>query len=352
MKKLNLLVSVFILLFGACAPNTTATPVSTEPQTLTVMTHDSFAVSEAVVKAFEEANNAKLVFLQSGDAGAVLNKAVLTKEAPLADVLFGVDNTFLSRALEADIFESYDSPLLKDISGDFKLDNSNRALPIDYGDVCINYDKQYFADKNLAVPQSLEDLTKAEYKGLLVVENPATSSTGLAFLLATVSHYGDGFTEYWQALKDNGVVVVDGWETAYYTNFSASSGKGPQPMVVSYGSSPAAEVIFAEKKPDDAPTASILGPDTCFRQIEFVGILKGTGQRALAEKFVDFMLDKQFQEDVPLQMFVYPVNPSAALPEEFTRYAQAPEQAASLAPDVIAEKRDAWIQAWTDIVLK
>lgn len=352
MKKLTLLLTAFLFLFSACAPKETATPVSTEPQTLTVMTHDSFAVSEGVVKAFEDANNAKLVFLQSGDAGAVLNKAVLTKDAPLADVLFGVDNTFLSRALEADIFETYDSPMLKNISGDFKLDNSNRALPVDYGDVCINYDKQYFAAKNLAVPQSLEDLTKPEYKGLLVVENPATSSTGLAFLLATIAHYDDGFIDYWQALKDNGVVVVDGWETAYYTNFSASSGKGPQPMVVSYGSSPAAEVIFAEKKLDDAPSASILGPDTCFRQIEFVGILRGTGHRALAEKFIDFMLEKQFQEDAPLQMFVYPVNPNAALPEEFTQYAQAPEQTASLTPEMIAEKRDAWIQAWTDIVLK
>ena len=193
---------------------------STEPQTITVMTHDSFSVSEDVVKSFEEANNAKVVFLQSGDAGAALNKAILTKDAPLADLLFGVDNTFLSRALEGDIFEAYESPALSEIPDEFKLDDSNRALPVDYGDVCINYDKAYFADNNLAVPQSLEDLTKPEYKGLLVVENPATSSTGLAFMLATVAHFGDSFTEYWQALKDNGVVVVDGWETAYYTNFS------------------------------------------------------------------------------------------------------------------------------------
>jgi thiamine transport system substrate-binding protein len=316
------------------------------------MTHDSFSVSEDVLKSFEAANNAKVVLLQSGDAGAALNKAILTKDAPLADVLYGTDNTFLSRALQADIFETYKSPTLADIPEAFKLDNSNRALPVDYGDVCINYDKAYFADKNLPVPQSLEDLVKPEYKGLLVVENPATSSTGLAFLLATVAHFGDSFTQYWQSLKDNGAVVVDGWETAYYNNFSASSGKGPQPMVVSYGTSPAAEVIYAEKKPEDAPTASILGPDTCFRQIEFVGILKGTKHRALAEKFVDFMLGQQFQEDVPLQMFVYPVNPNAALPEEFTKYAQAPEQTAALAPDVIAEKRDAWIEAWTNVMMK
>jgi len=352
MKKLTLLLCSLLFLVAACSPKATATRESSEPQTLTVMTHDSFAVSEEVVKSFEKANNAKVVFLQSGDAGAVLNKAILTKDAPLADVLFGVDNTFLSRALAADIFESYQSSGLNEIPDNFKLDDSDRALPVDYGDVCINYDKKYFEDNKLAVPQSLEDLTKPEYKGLLVTENPATSSTGLAFLLATIAHYGDSFTDYWKALKENGVVVVDGWETAYYTNFSASSGKGPQPMVVSYGTSPAAEVIFAEKPLDDAPTASILGPDTCFRQIEFVGILKGTQHRALAEKFVDFMLSKQFQEDMPTQMFVYPVNPNATLPDAFVKYSQAPEQTAVLAPDVIAEKRDAWIQAWTDVVMK
>jgi len=348
--KYILLLSILIL--AAYSPQASSTLQPAEPQTITIMTHDSFSVSEEVVKSFEEASNAKVVFLQSGDAGAVLNKAILTKDAPLADLLFGVDNTFLSRALEADIFEPYGSPLLNEIPEEFKLDNSNRALPVDYGDVCINYDKAYFSDNNLAVPQSLEDLTKPEYTGLLVAENPATSSTGLAFLLATVAHYGDSFTDYWQALKDNEVVVVDGWETGYYTNFSGSSGRGPQPMVVSYGTSPAAEVIFAETPLDDAPTASILGPDTCFRQIEFVGILKGTQQRALAEKFVDFMLSKEFQEDVPLQMFVYPVNPDAALPDEFTKYAQAPERTAVLSPDEIAANRDQWIQAWTGIVMK
>ena len=352
MKKLTLLLSSFLFLLASCAPKATATPQTPEVQTLTVMTHDSFEVSKQVINSFEEANNAKVLLLKSGDAGAMLNKAILTKDAPLADVLFGVDNTFLSRALDADIYEPYQSSALNDIPAEFKLDPSNRALPVDYGDVCINYVKKYFADKNLAVPQSLEDLQNAGYKGLLVVENPATSSTGLAFLLATVAHFGDSFPYYWESLKDNGLVVVDGWETAYYTNFSGSSGHGPQPMVVSYATSPAAEVIFSEKKLDEAPTASILGPDTCFRQIEFVGMLKGTKQRALAEKFIDFMLGKQFQEDMPTQMFVYPVNSAAALPEAFKKYLQNPQQTATLDPQIIAEKRDAWIQAWTDVVMK
>ena len=350
MKKITSLLSSIAFLVASCAPQ--ATPLSTEPQTLTIMTHDSFSVSEDVVKSFEDANNAKIAFLQSGDAGAMLNKAILTKEAPLADVLFGVDNTFLSRALEAGIFEAYASPELAGIPDAFKLDPSNNALPVDYGDVCINYDKAYFVDNALAVPGSLEDLTNPKYESLLVVENPATSSTGLAFLLATVAHFGDSYLDYWSSLKTNGVVIVDGWETAYYTNFSASSGRGPQPMVVSYGTSPAAEVIFAETPLDDAPTASILGPDTCFRQIEFVGILRGTQNRPLAEKFVDFMLSKQFQEDMPMQMFVYPVNPTAALPDAFAKYSQAPEQTAVLSPDAISANRDKWIQEWTDIVMK
>ena len=349
MKKLTLFLTSFLFIISGCSSQ------STEPQTLTIMTHDSFAVSEEVIKSFEEENNAKIVFLQSGDAGAVLNRAILTREAPLADLLFGVDNTFLSRALDADIFESYESPALAGIDSSFKLDSTHRATPIDYGDVCINYDKAYFSENNLRVPQSLEDLTKPEYAGLLVVENPATSSTGLAFLLATIAHFDNSYLDFWNALKENDVVIVDGWETAYYTNFSGSSGQGAQPMVVSYGTSPAAEVIFAETPLEDAPTASILGPETCFRQIEFVGILKGPSQarqRALAEKFVDFMLSEQFQEDMPLQMFVYPVNPAAVLPEEFKKYAQMPSQPATLAPEEIAANRDRWIQEWTETVLK
>src|SRR5512133_2084816 len=298
-------------------------PPTGETRTLTVMTHDSFAASEGVIQEFERANNAKVTFLKSGDAGAALNKAILSKDAPLADVFYGVDNTFLSRALQEDIFEPYKSPLLANIPAEYQLDSQNRALPVDYGDVCINYDKTYFSQKNLAVPQSLDDLKKPEYKGLLVMENPATSSPGLAFVLATIKQYGeDGYIKYWQDLRANGLVVVNDWETAYYTNFSGSSGQGPQPMVVSYGSSPVAEVVFAKNPPADAPTASIGGPNSCFRQIEFVGILKGTQQRAMAEKFVNFMLSQPFQEDVPLQMFVYPANQTAKLPESFQKFAQ------------------------------
>ena len=345
MKRiLYFLLTIFLL--SSCAPKPSG------PQTLTVMTHDSFAATDTVIKAFEQANNAKVTFIKSGDAGAALNKAILSKDAPLADVFYGVDNTFLSRALEANIYEPYDSPALKNIPADFQLDTTHQALPVDQSYVCPVYDKAYFASHNLPVPQSLEDLTKPEYKGLIAMENPATSSPGLVFLLATIKHFGDpNYLGFWKNLRQNGLVVVDGWETAYYTNFSGSSGKGPQPIVISYATDPAAEVMNAQTPPADSPVGSILGPDTCFRQIEFVGILKGTQHRALAENFVDFMLGAQFQADMPAQMYVLPVVPNITLPDAFAKYAQIPTQPATLSPDDISKNRDAWIQAWTDAVL-
>ena len=344
MKRFCFLAFLVTIVLAGCAPKGLVT--------LNVMTHDSFAASASVVTAFEKANNVKVVFLKSGDAGAALNKAILTKDAPLADVFYGLYNTFFSRALASGIYEPYASPALAQIPSQFKLDPQNRALPVDYSDVCITYDKAYFATHILPVPVSLGDLAKPEYKNMLVMENPATSSPGLAFLLATIKQFGaNGYLDYWKSLRANGVVVVDGWETAYYTNFSGSSGHGPQPLVVSYASDPAAEVVNATAKLTDSLVGSMLGSGTCFRQIEFVGILKGTKQLGLARKFVDFMLGQQFQEDMQLQMYVYPVNTAAKLPDAFVKYNQIPVQSAALDPAVIASNRDQWIQDWTQAVL-
>jgi thiamine transport system substrate-binding protein len=343
MKKLILITGVLALLLAACGPS--------EPATLTVMTHDSFAVSEEVVAAFEEANNAQVEFLKVGDAGSATNQAVLAAGNPLADVFYGVDNTFLSRALDGEVFEVYESPLLEVIPDEFELDAEHRALPVDWGDVCLNYDKAYFADAGLAPPADLDDLLEPEYAGLLAVENPATSSPGLSFLLATIGRYGeDGYLDYWQRLVDNDVLVVNDWETAYYEAFSRWGGE--RPIVVSYASSPPAEVIFAEEPIDEPPTAAVVSDESCFRQIEFVGILAGTEQRALAETWVDFMLSTTFQEDMPLQMFVFPVNPEAELQAEFVDYLAVPEVTAFVPPADIAANREAWIAAWTETVLR
>jgi thiamine transport system substrate-binding protein len=317
-----------------------------------MMSHDSFSVSEEVISEFETANNLRVEFLPSGDAGSALNQAILSKNNPLADVFFGVDSTFMSRALEAGIFEPYASPKLADVPDELELDPQDRLLPVDYGDVCLNYDKAWFSEQGIDPPADLNALTDSTYKGLTVVENPATSSPGLAFLLATVGHFGEeGYLDYWQALRDNEVLVVDGWEEAYWGQFSAAS-DGDRPIVVSYASSPPAEVYFAEEPPDEAPTDVVLADGACFRQIEFIGILKGTEQRESAEKLIDFMLSKRFQEDIPLQMFVFPANQTAALPDVFVEHAEIPDKPALVSPEDIGTNREAWIEAWTETVLR
>ncbi|MCX7671919.1 MAG: thiamine ABC transporter substrate-binding protein [Anaerolineae bacterium] len=338
------------------APAPTVTPAPATGRTVTVMTHDSFSVSEPVVQAFQARCGCQVRFLKSGDAGLALNKAILAKGNPLADVFYGVDNSFLSRALAADIFEPYASPALANIPAELKLDASNRLLPVDFGYVVLNYDKKYFANNNIPVPQNLRALTKPMYSGLVVVENPATSSPGMAFLLTTVAAFGETgsytYLDFWRDMRKNKVVVADGWDDAYYNQFSGGSGQGDHPLVVSYATSPAAEVYFADPKPAESPTGNILPPGQTFRQIEFVGILKGTPNRDLAEQWVDFMLGETFQADIPLQMWVYPARSGTPLPEVFTKHAQVPAQPAAITPEQIEAGRENWLKAWTDVVLR
>jgi thiamine transport system substrate-binding protein len=321
-------------------------------KTLTLMTHDSFNVSKELIARFEEENNVTLRVFKAGDAGAALVQAILSRGNPMADVFYGVDNTFLSRALKADIFLPYASPQLGNIDFRFRLDPDNRLLPVDYGDVCLNYDKSWFAANDIAPPGNLEDLVKPQYKGLTVVENPATSSPGMAFLLATIGRFGEnGYLEYWKKLRANDVLVANGWEDAYFSHFTAAS-KGSRPIVVSYASSPAAAVHYSEKPLDTAPTAAVTTDASAFRQVEFVGILKGTKNLEKAQKLVDFMLARPFQEDIPLQMFVFPTNRKATLPEVFIKFAVVAEKPAVVAPAAIEKNREKWLEAWTDAVLR
>ncbi len=358
LKRVFIIGMLSILGWAACTP-APASGVgepngsgSTAPRPiLTVMTHDSFEISQAVVDAFESQHAVELRFLKAGDAGTALNKAILARDNPLADVFYGVDNTFLSRAIAEDIFEPYASPVLEALPDEFKLDPGNRALPVDYGDVCVNFDRRFFADSDQAPPKTLQDLTAEEYRGQLVIENPATSSPGLAFLLATIGTFGeDGYLDYWAALVDNDVLVVNDWESAYYGEYSLHGGS--RPLVVSYGSSPPAEVYFADPPVDETPSGVVSGGTSCFRQIEFVGILRGTELRRLAEAWVDFMLSPAFQEDMPLNMFVFPVNPAASLPPVFREHLVIPETTAHLTPDQITRNRESWIDSWTEVVLR
>ena len=322
------------------------------PTEVVLVTHDSFAIPKQVKAAFERESGLKLRILQGGDAGEAVNRALLTKGNPQGDVLFGIDNNLLSRALDEDLFEPYEATGLDQVDGRYLLDPEHRVTPIDHGDVCLNIDKKWFATRGIAPPKALAELTEPRYRKLLVVENPATSTPGLAFMLATVARFGEsGWQDYWRRLRANGVLVVDGWEEAYTAQFSgAGGGKGTRPIVVSYATSPAAEVIFASKPPAAAPTAVVV--DSCFRQVEFAGVLAGAKNVDGARALIDFMLSELFQAAVPDSMFVLPVRNGTPLPDAFRRYAVSPAQPLELPAAEIGRNRDRWIDEWTRTVLR
>jgi thiamine transport system substrate-binding protein len=317
--------------------------------TVRLLTHDSFNVSDEVLEAFTTRTGYEVEIVKGGDAVAVVNAAILTAGNPQADVLFGIDDNLLSRAFDADLFEPYASPGLDRVPADLRPDPENRVTPIDRGDVCVNYDKAGLAERGLEPPDDLDDLADPAYRDLLVVQNPQTSTPGLAFLLATVARYGpDGFAGYWERLRANGVEVVDGWEAAYYGSFSGGSGEGDNPLVVSYASSPPAEVLNAPEPVDDAPTGVVV--ETCYRQVEYAGVLTGAENPEGARALIDFLLSDTFQADVPLQMYVYPVVEGTPLPEVFVRYSVVPPDPFELDPAEVGANRDAWVRTWTEVM--
>jgi len=340
---------------AASAPATTTntSTAAASTGTITLVTYDSWAddLNKVLLTEFTASTGVKVKVLKAGDTGTMVSKAVLTAGKPEGDVMFGVDNTFLSKAVDAKVFESYIANGLSDVPAALRgLVPHGEATPIDYGDVCINVDLKWFAAKKLSPPADLDALAAPAYKGLLVVENPASSSPGLAFMLATIVKYGEnGWVDYWKRLRANGVDVVDTWDDAYYTAFT-TGGKGDKPIVVSYASSPPAEVVFADPKIDKATTASV--DSTCFRQVEFAGVLRGTEHLAAARQLVDFLLSARFQQELPLNLFVYPVNDRIALPKVFTDNATVPAHPATMDPATIAANREAWLKTWTDTVLR
>jgi len=323
-----------------------------------LVTHDSFAIPKQVKAAFEGESGLKLRILQGGDAGEMVNRALLTKGNPQGDAIFGIDNSLLSRAVGAGLLEPYEAKGLVDVDGRYRLDPTSELTPVDHGDVCLNVDTLWFSSRGLEPPASLDDLVKPAYRRLLVVENPATSTPGLAFMLATIARFGEtpgpntrGWVDYWRQLRQNGVLVVDGWEEAYTARFSgAGGGKGERPIVVSYGTSPPAEVMFATTPPKRAPTAAVAS--TCFRQIELAGVLAGAKNRDGARALIDFMLSEEFQRALPESMFVLPVREGTPLPAAFRRYAAFPDEPFDLPPVEIARNRDRWIDEWTRTVLR
>ena len=333
MNVKKLLALSFVLSIGSMATACS----DDESATVTMLVYDSFPTSGTplndALDEFTKETGIKVRLLTAGDAGTMVTKATLTAGNPEGDVMWGVDNTLLSAANDAEVFES-------------------APVQVDYGDVCVNYDIAWFAEREIAPPVTLDDLLAPQYKDLLVVQNPASSSPGLAFMLATIARYGEpAWEQYWADLRANGVEVVESWDTAYYERFSGAAGSaGDRPLVVSYGSSPPAEVVFADPPRSDAPTG--VSEETCFRQQEYAGVLRGSDHEDDAGELVEFLTSERFQRELPLTLFVYPVNEAVVLPDVFTRFAVVPTDPFTVDPAAIADHREEWQDRWNEIVLR
>jgi len=315
-------------------------------KTVVLVTHESFDLPKRLVRQFEDESGYALDVRAAGDAGALTTKLVLTKDNPTGDVAFGVDNTFASRAVDEGVFaeQHTDLPAGADRYA-LEGDGADRTVPVDAAGVCVNVDKTWFADHDLAPPATLDDLTDPAYRDLFVTESALTSSPGLAFLLTTVSAYGEDWADYWQRLMDNGALVVDSWTDAYYGEFTQGGEDGTRPIVLSYDSSPAFTV---PKGADRSTTAALL--DTCFEQVEYAGVLAGADNPEGGQALLDFLLSDDVQAALPTSMYVFPVAEGTPLPEDWARFAKRPASPHEVDPAEIAENRDQWLEQWRDLV--
>jgi thiamine transport system substrate-binding protein len=317
MKKFATLALTSALILAGCAPGN-------QDEVVTLVAHDSFAISDESIADFEAQSGYQLEILRAGDAGSVTNRLVLTKDSPIGDVVFGIDNTFRGLAEDHNLIEGS----LEEVT---------------YSDVCFNYDRVWFDSNDTTPPSNWKDLVLPEYEGMTVVSNPLTSSPGLAFLTSTVAAFGEnGFESFWQRMKDNQVKVAAGWEEAYFTEFTGSSGAGNYPIVLSYSSSPAAEI----REDGQSQTVALL--EECFRQVEYVGVLAGAENPSGADALVEYLLAEPFQSTMPGLMYVYPVNPDALVPAEWVEFGST--ATSTIGEDLdIAANRSSWQDKWSAI---
>lgn len=310
-----------------------------------LVTHESFALPKRLVRQFEDESGYQLEVRANGDAGTLTNKLVLTTGSPTGDVAFGIDNTFASRALDADVFDATDLPLPPGAEDYALPEGADRLVPVDSGNVCVNIDTRWFRSRGVTPPASLDDLTKPAYRDLFVTPGAPTSSPGMAFLLTTIAAYGDAWPDYWADLMANGTRVTSGWSDAYYVDFTQGGGDGTRPIVLSYDSSPAFTVAGGR-----STTKALL--DTCFRQVEYAGVLAGAANPAGGRALVEFLLGEDVQAALPESMYVFPVRDGVELPPDWARFAERPATPYTLDPAEVDANRDEWLTTWQDVVTR
>lgn len=310
---------------------------------LVVYAYSSFPAAD-IVERFEENHGVELVFVSPGGAGSTLSRLVteLDTGGTDADVFLGLADTSLARALDHNVFEPYDPALLSnlsDIPEDILVDNTGHTLPFDYGYIALVYHPERIG--SIALPESLEELTDPRFENKIIMMD-ASSSTGQAFLMWTIAEFGeDGYLDYWRRLKPNLLTVTNSWSTGYQMFEN-----GEAPIILSYATDRVVAAVYGGE-----PEHEILLPQgQAYRQVELMGIVKGTDQRELAHAFIDYVLSPEVQTLLPTANLMYPANPKAELPAVFSDNMVVPENPVILDPQLVDKNLDRWLRDWSRVI--
>jgi thiamine transport system substrate-binding protein len=302
---------------------------------LTVYTYESMGwIEDSVIPEFENMYGVDVKVIKLGDGGNVLSRIKLENKNPKADVVIGLDQSLTVDAVKNDLLIPYKPINASNIENQNIIFNQDFSVtPYDYGAIAIIYDPERLN----TTPKTFEDLTKMDKS--LIIQDPRSSSTGQAFLLWTIAAYGDDWKDFWKDLKSAILTVTTGW-TDSFSKFEA----GEAPMMVSY----ATDGAYSYEYYKSTKYKALIPEEGGYVQIEGAGIVKGTKNEELAKRFIEFLLMDEFQREVPLNQWMFPVT-NVELPESY-EYSLKPEKILTIESEEIADNLDKWLNEWEEIM--
>ncbi|MHA1198677.1 MAG: thiamine ABC transporter substrate-binding protein [Candidatus Heimdallarchaeaceae archaeon] len=380
MKRVALiLLLISLIIFPSQASSETA-EINADDYSLVIYTYESLLADPGYdfISAYASysgipTSEIRIVYME--DANSVLSKAILEKDDPTADVLIGLDNVMIHDAKEEGILQIYDSPTLVNISETLvtNLDPEKYLLPYDYGIIALWYDlNRINTSTNPELEYlTLDDILEYDLDKQLIVEDPTLSSPGLGFLLWTIAIYGDpeinfegvlgqNWRDWWSEAKSD-LRIASSWGDAFSIYYTPEEDR---PMMVSYGTSPAYDVCHPDygvgegNPPPSAavvshenPTALQIIMKNAWLQIEGIGLVNNAPHTVEAKKFIDWFLDQELQDNIPLNNWMYPANLHANIPTCFADNSISPDSMTQLlndilTPDMIEDNLNDWLKDW------
>jgi thiamine transport system substrate-binding protein len=316
-------------------------------ETLVVYTYDSFVSwgpAGELKEVFEARYDCNLEFVTAGGGKATLSRLLAEREAGGTDAdLFMAEVNDVPRVATYDLFllvTVEDIPNIAFVPQDLLLAQTAGLIPYEYGYITLTYDSQVLSEEDL--PERLEELADPRYKGMLVCEDPRTSSTGFSFLLWTIARFGEeGYLDFWRSLDPTLLTITQGWSEAW-----TLLTHGEAPIVVSFSTDTAYGAMY-----EDSLRYRAFAPGgEGYRTVYGVGIVRETDHPELAKGFIDLLLSKEIQELLPRTEIMFPANEMAELPEEYQEHAVIPSDPLMLPLEIVGARMDNWLHDWARVI--